>query len=217
MRVLIVDDHALFSEALGPLLAQNGMEVLGIAGSGAEALEAVRLHHPDVVLVDLGLPDMPGLELGREIIDEKPGTKVLAVTGLDHARVAREVLRAGFHGFLTKDTPLPQFIKSVKAVLEGKVINLPRREAATPTLGDEEQRDAALLAGQLTPRELEVLEILVRGGSNAEIAKELGLSPNTVRTHVQSILTKLQVRSRLEAAAFAVRFRIVRDVQREYA
>lgn len=217
MRVLIVDDHALFSEALGPLLAQNGMEVLGIAGSGAEALEAIRLHDPDVVLVDLGLPDMPGLELGREIIDEKPGTKVLAVTGLDHARVAREVLRAGFHGFLTKDTPLPQFIKSVKAVLEGQVINLPRREAATPTIGDEEQRDAALLAGQLTPRELEVLEILVRGGSNAEIARELGLSPNTVRTHVQSILTKLQVRSRLEAAAFAVRFGIVRDGEREYA
>lgn len=217
MRVLIVDDHALFSEALGPLLAQNGMEVLGIAGSGAEALEAVGLHDPDVVLVDLGLPDMPGLELGREIIDEKPGTKVLAVTGLDHARVAREVLRAGFHGFLTKDTPLPQFIKSVKAVLEGQVINLPRREAATPTIGDEEQRDAALLAGQLTPRELEVLEILVRGGSNAEIARELGLSPNTVRTHVQSILTKLQVRSRLEAAAFAVRFGIVRDGEREYA
>jgi DNA-binding NarL/FixJ family response regulator len=217
MRVLIVDDHALFSEALGPLLAQNGMEVLGTAGSGAEALEAVRLHDPEVVLIDLGLPDMPGLELGKEILDEKPRIKVLAVTGMDHARVAREVLRAGFHGFLTKDTPLPQFIKSVKAVLEGQVINLPRREAATPSIGDEEQRDAALLAGQLTPRELEVLEILVRGGSNAEIARELALSPNTVRTHVQSILTKLQVRSRLEAAAFAVRFGIVRDVEREYA
>jgi DNA-binding NarL/FixJ family response regulator len=217
MRVLIVDDHALFSEALGPLLSQNGMEVLAIAGSGAEALEAVRLHDPEVVLIDLGLPDMPGLELGREILDEKPGIKILAVTGMDHARVAREVLRAGFHGFLTKDTPLPQFIKSVRAVLEGQVINLPRREAATSSIGDEEQRDAALLAGQLTPRELEVLEILVRGGSNAEIARELGLSPNTVRTHVQSILTKLQVRSRLEAAAFAVRFGIVRDVQREYA
>ena len=217
MRVLIVDDHALFSEALGPLLAQNGMEVLGIAGSGAEALEAVRSQTPEVVLVDLDLPDMPGLELGREILDEKPGTKVLAVTGMDHARVAREVLRAGFHGFLTKDTPLPQFIKSVKAVSEGQVINLPRREAVRSAVGDEEQRDAALLAGQLTPRELEVLEILVRGGSNAEIARELVLSPNTVRTHVQSILTKLQVRSRLEAAAFAVRFGIVRDGERQYA
>jgi DNA-binding NarL/FixJ family response regulator len=217
MRVLIVDDHALFSEALGPLLVQNGMEVLGIAGSGAEALEAVRLHGPDVVLVDLGLPDMPGLELGREILDERPGIKVLAVTGLDHVRVALEALRAGFHGFLTKDTPLPQFIKSVKAVSEGQVINLPRREAARVAVGDDEQRDAALLAGQLTPRELEVLEILVRGGSNAEIAKELGLSPNTVRTHVQSILTKLQVRSRLEAAAFAVRFGIVRNGERQYA
>jgi DNA-binding NarL/FixJ family response regulator len=216
MRVLIVDDHALFSEALGPLLAQNGMEVLGIARSGAEALEAVRLHDPDVVLIDLGLPDMTGLELGREILDEKPSIRVLAVTGMDQSRVAREVLRAGFHGFLTKDTPLPQFIKSVKAVSEGQVINLPRREAVRPPVGDGEQRDAALLAGQLTPRELEVLEILVRGGSNAEVAQELGLSPNTVRTHVQSILTKLQVRSRLEAAAFAVRFGIVRDSERQY-
>jgi DNA-binding NarL/FixJ family response regulator len=217
MRVLIVDDHALFSEALGPLLAQNGMEVLGIAGSGAEAMEAVRAMSPEVVLVDLALPDTPGLELGREILEERPGTKVLAVTGLDHSNLAREVLRAGFHGFLTKDTPLAQFITSVKAVMEGEVINLPRRSAARFAVGDDEQRDAALLAGQLTPRELEVLEILVHGGSNADIARELVLSPNTVRTHVQSILTKLQVRSRLEAAAFAVRFGIVRDGEREYA
>jgi DNA-binding NarL/FixJ family response regulator len=217
VRVLIVDDHALFSEALGPLLEQNGMEVLGIAGSGAEALEAVRREGPEVVLVDLGLPDMTGLALGREILKEEPEAKVLAVTGMDHARVAREVLQAGFHGFLTKDTPLPQFIRSVKAVMEGHVINLPRRESGRTAVGEEEQRDAALLAGQLTPRELEVLEILVRGGSNPQIARELALSPNTVRTHVQSILTKLQVRSRLEAAAFAVRFGIVRDIERQFA
>jgi DNA-binding NarL/FixJ family response regulator len=217
VKVLIVDDHALFSEALRPLLEQNGMEVLGIAGTGTDALAAARRERPDVVLVDLGLPDMPGLALGREILEEHPETKVLAVTAMDHARIAREVLQAGFHGFLTKDTPLPRFIKSVKAVMEGQVINLPRRDGARPAVGDEEQRDAALLAGQLTPRELEVLEILVRGGSNAEIARELGLSPNTVRTHVQSILTKLQVRSRLEAAAFAVRFGIVRTGERQYA
>jgi DNA-binding NarL/FixJ family response regulator len=217
LKVLIVDDHALFSEALGPLLEQSGMEVLGIAGSGAEALEAVRRERPEVVLVDLGLPDMTGLALGREILDKEPEAKILAVTGMDHARIAREVLQAGFHGFLTKDTPLPQFIRSVKAVMEGRVINLPHRETRRTAVGDERQRDAALLAGQLTPRELEVLEILVRGGSNPQIARELGLSPNTVRTHVQSILTKLQVRSRLEAAAFAVRFGIVRDIERQFA
>jgi DNA-binding NarL/FixJ family response regulator len=217
VRVLIVDDHALFSEALGPLLEQNGMEVLGTAGSGAEALEAVRQERPEVVLLDLGLPDMTGLALGQEILAEEPQAKVLAVTGMDHARVAREVLQAGFHGFLTKDTPLPQFIRSVKAVVEGQVINLPRRVSERNAMGDEEQRDAALMAGQLTPRELEVLEILVRGGSNPQIARELALSPNTVRTHVQSILTKLQVRSRLEAAAFAVRFGIVRDSERQFA
>ncbi len=101
MRVLIVDDHALFSEALGPLLEQNGMEVLGTAGSGAEALEAVRRERPEVVLLDLGLPDMTGLALGQHILAEEPQAKVLAVTGMDHARVAREVLQAGFHGFLT--------------------------------------------------------------------------------------------------------------------
>jgi DNA-binding NarL/FixJ family response regulator len=217
VKVLIVDDHALFSEALRPLLEQNGMEVLGIAGTGADALEAARRERPEVVLVDLGLPDMPGLALGREILEEHPETKVLAVTSMDHARIAREVLQAGFHGFLTKDTPLSRFIRSVKAVMEGQVINLPRRDGARSVAGDEEQRDAALLAGQLTPRELEVLEILVRGGSNAEIARELSLSPNTVRTHVQSILTKLQVRSRLEAAAFAVRYGIVRTGERQYA
>jgi DNA-binding NarL/FixJ family response regulator len=217
MRVLIVDGHTLFSEALQPLLDQNGIEVLGIAERGAEALEVVRDKGPEVVLLELVLPDMPGLELGREILDERPGTKVLAVTGMNHPRVAREVLQAGFHGFLTKETSLAQFIKSVKAVMEGEVVSHTQPVAVGSAVGDDDQRDAALLAAQLTPRELEVLEILVQGGRNAEIALKLSLSPHTVRTHVQSILTKLQVRSRLEAAAFSVRFGIVSGYDREYA
>jgi DNA-binding NarL/FixJ family response regulator len=216
VKVLIVDDHPLFSESLRPLLERSGMDVLGIAGNGADALVAVRRARPEVVLVDLDLPDMPGLDLGREILEEQPETKLLAVTAMDHERMGRRVLQAGFHGFLSKDTPLPKLIWSVKAVREGQVINLPRRDTAR-TSGDEEHRDAALLAGQLTPRELEVLEIIVRRGrSNALIARELGLSPNTVRTHAQSILTKLQVGSRVEAAAFAVRFGIVRSGVPEY-
>ena len=210
MRILLIDDHTLFAEAIRPVLEAEGMAVLDLETSGAAGLAAANRESPDMILVDLGLPDMPGLMVGRQILELLPDSKVVAVTGLDAEISEREVMRAGFHGFITKDSPLPRFIDSLRAVIEGEAIRLAERGPARPRQNRQVvDREAALLAGQLTPRELEVLEILVSGGSNSEVAQRLSLSPNTVRTHVQSILTKLQVRSRLEAAAFAVRCGLV--------
>lgn len=209
MRVLVVDDHALFTDAILPVLRGMGMEILGVARNGEEGLDLARRDEPDLVMVDLGLPDVTGIELGRRILEELPGTEILALTGRSDAQAVREAMGAGFRGYLTKDTPLPKFADRIRAALRGEVV-VPQR-LATPQVitRTPEEESAALLAGQLTPREREVLSMLVEGSDNAEIARRLSVSANTVRTHVQSILNKLGVRSRLQAAAFAVRHQVV--------
>lgn len=210
MRVLVVDDHALFTDAILPVLgAMEEMELLGVARSGREALEFFRLERPDLLMLDLGLPDMTGIELGGLILKERPDVRILALTGRRDAQAVREAMDAGFTGFLTKDTPLPSFAERIRAALRGEVVVPQRLETPRVVTRTPEEQSADLLAGQLTPREREVLSLLVEGNDNREIARRLAVSSNTVRTHVQSILTKLGVRSRLQAAAFAVRHQVV--------
>ena len=206
LRVLIVDDHMLFAEAIKSAVAGIGIEVVAVATTGEEGVKEVRRSRPDLVLMDVVLPDQSGLAAGRRILDEVPDTKILALTALDDQSVADEAIQIGFHGYLTKDTPVTLFMNSIRAVLDGQMV-LPHRLG--PARRSGRATDAALMAAQLTDREREVLARLVRGESGREIAAHLGISRNTVRTHVQGILTKLQVHSRLEAAAFAVRHRIV--------
>jgi DNA-binding NarL/FixJ family response regulator len=209
VRVLIIDDHALFTDAIVPLLRSMDMEVLRVARTGQEGLDLAVGERPDLVMVDLGLPDVDGIEVGKRILEALPDTPVLALTGRNDPRAVKDALAAGFAGYLTKDTPLPSFGERIQAALRGEVV-VPQRlvEPRVETRTTEEE-SAALLAGQLTPREREVLALLVEGSDNAEIARRLAVSANTVRTHVQSILTKLGVRSRLQAAAFAVRHQVV--------
>lgn len=210
MKVLVVDDHVLFTDAFLPVL--EGMEelvVLGVARTGREGLALARRKRPQMALVDLGLPDMSGIALGRQLLEEFPGIRVIALTGRKDSEAVNEALGAGFIGYLTKDIRMTSFAERVRSALEGEVVRpepgpAPRRMARTP-----EAENAALLARQLTKRELQVLALLVEGSDNTEIARALNVSANTVRTHVQSILTKLGVRSRLQAAAFAVRHRVV--------
>lgn len=209
IRVLILDDHKLFGEALAPLLEEQGMEVLPIATREKEARELASQHQPDVVLVDLHLADAWGVDVGRRMLNDLPDAKVIALTSANDPKAVQEALRAGFHGYLTKDTPLNRFFSSLAAAMDGQVV-VPH-QLARSAAGDRspEERHAALLAEQLTSREFEVLRMLVEGLPAARIAKTLCISPNTVRTHVQNILTKLQVHSRLEAVAFAVRYDLV--------
>ena len=207
IRALIIDDHVLFAEAIKPALASEGIEVVGVATSGAAGLRAVAEHRPELVLVDLGLPDQSGLSVGRAIAAEHPEAKVVALTALDDPKAVREALRAGFHGYVTKDTSASRFVQAVRSALAGQVV-YPRR-LAMRTARTAEEETARLLASQLTPREREVLALLAAGATGREIATRLSISPNTVRTHVQSILTKLQVHSRLEAAVFAMKHRLL--------
>jgi two-component system nitrate/nitrite response regulator NarL len=208
-KILIVEDHTLFADAIRSSLEDLDMEVLEPCPDGPAALEAVRRGGPDLVLLDIGLPGQSGLSVGRQILELAPGTKVVALTAMEDVRTMREAMSAGFHGYLTKDVQLRQFVRSIRAVLDGQMV-LPHRLARRATgIGSPEDQAAALLAQQLTSREREVLALLVSGANSAEIARRLTVSPHTMRTHVQGILTKLQVHSRLEAAAFAIRHGIV--------
>jgi two-component system nitrate/nitrite response regulator NarL len=212
MRVLIIDDHKLFGEAIRSALSSDGlqMEVLPVATSAREGLAAARAERPDLVLVDLGLPDEHGVELGRKILEECQGATVLAVTALADPRLLREVMKAGFHGFITKDTPMTRFVDSIKSAMSGHLVVPHRLAAKAAGARSQEEQEASLLSEQLTARERDVLAMLVEGSRSEEIAQRLSISPNTVRTHIQNILTKLQVHSRLEAAAFAVKHGVVR-------
>src|SRR5215207_660312 len=209
IRALIVDDHTLFAEAVRATLEAKGIKVVAVVANGAGALEAVTAHRPDLVLLDLGLPDRSGLAVGADILDEAPETKVLALTALDDPRAVKEAMRTGFHGYLTKDTPVAKFVEAVLAAIGGQVVMPHRLAASAAGARSSQERQVALMADQLTYRELDVLRLLAEGMQGDAIARKLGISRNTVRTHVQSILTKLQVHSRLEAASFAVRHGIV--------
>ncbi len=189
------------------------MDVLGIATDASEALMLCREWRPGLVLLDIGLPDRSGLSVGAEMHDEAPETKIMALTALADHRVVKEAIRAGFSGYLMKDTNLDQLVSSIRAVVDGQVV-LPQRLARGAT-GDRSpgSEHASLLASQLTLREREVLGLLAEALTSREIAARLNVSMNTVRTHVQTILSKLQVHSRLEAVAFAVRTGLV-DVPR---
>jgi DNA-binding NarL/FixJ family response regulator len=198
---LIVDDHPLFIDAVTPTLIDLGAEEIVVAHTGSEGVQAAKRRELDVALVDIGLPDRSGLSVGREIIDERPRMLVVAVTAVKDAMIARHALKLGFAAYLPKDISLDLFVRGLSGALRGQRLDLSR---TGPAALRPRSRPAVWRGSDLTGRELEVLALLVEGCTGPTIAARLGISRNTVRTHVQSILTKLQVHSRLQAAAFAV-------------
>lgn len=203
MKAIIVDDHTLFVDVIRALLERMGFEVVAVARSAKEALE-LSIDEPDLILVDVGLPDQSGLALGRQMRTLAPRAKLLVVTAANDHNLVEEAQRSGFDGFLSKDTPVTQFAAAVQGVFEGRTVfpnGAPTHRSSSSYVD--------LLAEQLTKREREVLALLVEGLGGDAIASRLGVSGNTVRTHVQNILSKLQVHSRLEAATFAVRHGVV--------
>jgi two-component system nitrate/nitrite response regulator NarL len=205
VRVLIVDDHALFAEAVQAALVDNGLDVT-VAHDGEAALTRSNAPDPpDLVLMDVGLPGETGLEVGRKILKRRPETQVVALTALHDPGVADEALRSGFSGYLTKETKLAKLMNAIRVIVDGGVVVQDELVSTRVRKLPCDDPDAAMLLAQLTSRELEVLELLSAGRASEDIAVALHISRNTVRTHVQGILAKLGVHSRLEAAAFASR------------
>jgi len=207
--ILIVDDHRLFADVVGRALEQLGARIVGPVGTVADAVEAVERERPDLVLLDLGLPDGTGLDAGRAILAAHPGIAVVALTASTDPRAATEAVKAGFRGFVPKDARIPSVMSAINGALAGRVVVI---RPPARTSGPRSTRNSSLtspLTTGLTPREREILELIVAGSGSRTIADRLHISTNTVRTHVQSVLTKLQVHSRLEAAAFAIRHGLV--------
>lgn len=213
MKVLIADDHQLFAESVRWALEAGGLDVAGIASGASEALELARATQPDVVLIDVLLPDGDGIEAGRSIVRALPDTVVIAVTSVADKDTVAEAFRAGFRGYVPKDSSLEKLVGRITfAVLHGS--ETPRRAELRLGRESRDSEHVSLILQTLTRREREILARLADGATGQAIADELGLSRNTIRTHVQNILTKLQVGSRLEAAAYVVRHGLMPTLER---
>jgi len=203
VAVLIVDDHRMFGESLARLLSdEDRITVLGVATTGAEAVEAVDRLHPNVVLMDYQLPDQDGVTAASEIKRRDPDVMVVILTGLGDDRVLLAAIEAGCSGFLTKDRAAAEVADAVRAAAAGEALISP---ALLARLLPKLNRTHREVGADLTEREREILALLAKGWSNRIIASELFLSLNTIRNHIQSILRKLGSHSKLEAVATAVR------------
>ncbi|WP_116110510.1 MULTISPECIES: response regulator [Amycolatopsis] len=204
-RVVIADDQALVRTGFRMILASGGIDVVGEAADGAEAVATVRDLDPDVVLMDIRMPAMDGLEATRRILARSPGCRVLMLTTFDLDRYVYDALAAGASGFLLKDVTPEHLVAAVRLVGSGDALLAPsitRRLVERFAAGQPRpalHRDLAVL----TPRELQVLTLVARGRSNAEIAAELTLSEATVKTHVARIFAKLALRDRAQAVVLA--------------
>lgn len=212
VRVLLVDDHALMRAGFRMILeAEGDIEVVGECANGVQAIDSVKRLRPHVVLMDIRMPEMDGIEATRRITgvepDEERGpVRVLMLTTFEIDEYVYDALRAGASGFLLKDVPAPQLVDGIRLVAAGEALLAP---SVTRRLISEFSRTAPSEAAssegidELTPRELEVLRLIARGLSNSEIAEELIVSATTVKTHVARVLMKLGLRDRVQAVVRA--------------
>ena len=209
-RIVVVDDHELFRESLITLLSmEQDLEVVGRAGNGEEAVEVVAATLPDLVLMDIHMPITNGLEATERIRSLYPATRVLILSISQDENDLLEALRAGASGYVQKDSAKSVFLRSVRQVLADEATLSARQTASVlaalrRTAEPAEQSPAAHPEGELTNREREVLALIVQGESNEEISQTLSVSLYTIKSHVRSILTKLHVENRREAAKVAV-------------
>ena len=211
IRILLADDQALVRAGFRMILdAEPEMEVVAEASDGREAIDQARSTRPDVVLMDIRMPELDGLEATRRILAATPedaGPKVLILTTFDHDEYVYEALRAGASGFLLKDTPPEQLVSAIHVVAAGDALLSPsvtRQVISEFVKGAGPKPEAQFpRLRQLTAREREVLTLIARGLSNAEIARTLFVSETTVKTHVARILMKLDLRDRVQAVVLA--------------
>jgi DNA-binding NarL/FixJ family response regulator len=213
LRVLIVDDHQMFADAIELLLAgEIGIEAVGTAGSGEEALALCERTEPDVVLMDVDLPGIDGIEACRRVREMHPATQVVIITAVQPADVLARAIEAGACGFIPKTRAAHELINVIRRAASGEMVLPPggvdqvlrRLQRAIRAQPEPEG------VTRLTAREVEILQELAEGKSTGEVASTLSISPHTVQSHIRSILTKLGVRSKLEAVLVALRQGLIR-------
>ena len=207
IRVVLVDDHDLFRTGLRNLLEEQGVQVVGEAANGQDAIRCVREVAPDIVIMDLNMPGISGVEATREITSFAPLTRVVVLTISDQDADVMDAIVAGACGYLVKDSSIQELIRGIRAASIGESLISPpiaakvlqRMRAVTLDQGAETIR------AELSDRELEVLRLIANGKDNAMIAGELHISPKTVKNHISNILLKLSIENRIQAAVYAVR------------
>ena len=212
LRVLLVDDHDLFRTGLRNLLEEQTVQVVGEAADGAQAIRMVRELAPDVVVMDLNMPGMTGVEATRQVTTLAPLTRVVVLTISDQDEDVMNAILAGACGYLMKDSSIQDLMQGIRAAAVGESLISPhiaakvlQRMRATGT----NEADAAMIRAELSDREIEVLKLIANGKDNAQIAADLHISPKTVKNHISNILMKLQIDNRIQAAVYAVRSGIV--------
>lgn len=207
MRILLVDDHALFRIGLEGLLERREIEVVASVGDGREGIELARQLQPDVVLLDMRMPEVTGIQVLRELRDDGLEIPIVMLTTSNEERDLIESLRNGARGYLLKDMDPDELVNALKDIVAGKTVVAPELAAVLAKVVQQGNNTQVLQPtpfSELTPREREILCHLAEGHSNKVIAKMLGISDGTVKLHVKAILRKLNVHSRVEAAVIAV-------------
>ena len=206
MRVLLIDDHALFRAGVQELLERRGIDVIGALGDGREGIDVASSTKPDVILLDLRMPEMNGIDTLRELRSRKLNMPIAMLTTSREERDVIEALQNGAQGYLLKDMEPDELITALRQIVEGNTVvaNELTGILAKAVQGESQFSTAQDKFANLTPREREILCHLAAGQSNKVIARSLGISDGTVKLHVKAILRKLDVHSRVEAAVIAV-------------
>ena len=214
IRVMICDDHALFRRGLIMVLeSEDGIDVVGEAEDGAESIRRAKELAPDVVLMDVRMPNVSGIEASRAIAEVAPSAKVLMLTVSDEEQDLYAAIKAGATGYLLKEISIEEVASAIRAVVSGQSLVSPSMASKLlsefTNLAKKADERQAMPIPRLTSRELEVLKLVAEGMSNREVAGELYISENTVKNHVRNILEKLHLHSRMEAVVYAVREKLL--------
>ena len=209
IKVLIVDDQRTFGEALEvALVKEKDLHVVDVVTDGPSAVEAIGERRPDVVLMDVSMPGMNGIEATRRILEADPDAHVVVISGYEDELLLARAVQAGASGLLRKTETVMEVARSVRQAHRGEALHDEDEvEQSMRRLRHRREQEGGVerRLNRLTPRETEILQLMAEGMSNEEISRKLVMSPNTLRTHVQNIITKLGVHSRLEALVFAIR------------
>ncbi len=218
-KILLVDDHTLFRKGLESLLkSREGIEVVGSAGNGLDAIIMARQLMPDAILMDIEMPKCDGLEATRQIKREMPHIKIIILTVVEDNETVFEAIKSGAQGYLLKDLEVYQLFDMIEGLRKG---NAPLSGGIAAKILDEfskpsrDQHEKNNDVEELSQREQDILQLLVEGKTNKEIADELVITENTVKTHLANILDKLHLQNRIQAAVYAVRKGLVQDKTQE--